>query len=511
MFARHFWDDATGRVVDEWDRAWTAPAPYRGLNATMHSVEAMLAVGDVTGEPVWHERAAAHRGLRRRARRGPRRPAPRALRTRLVGRPRPQPRPARRPVQAVRRDARPRPRVVAPAAPRRGHAGRRAPAGLLPTSRALFDRAVADGWHADGAPGFVYTTDWAGTPVVRDRLHWVVAEGIAAAAALHRRTGEDVLRRPLRRSGGPTSTRTSATVERGSWHHELDPTNRPQASVWPGKPDLYHAVQATLLPRLPLARVSRGAGPVGARRGHRHDGRHDGAHPAGPRRRRGARRRRARRRTGGRATSPAGSPANVAITLGRLGRDVRLVTLLGDDHRGARWSGSGSRPATSASSPSPPAAGGPPAPSVTLDESRCRELRLRPRLGPRTRCRTRSATCCTWAPSRRCSRPAPTPSSTRSAPTAARALVSLDPNARPAITPDRTEPVARVEELVALSHVVKVSDEDLHWLHPDARPGRRPPPAGRRSDPGWSSSRAAATARSPYAPTAPCSRCRASR
>ena len=43
----------------------------------------------------------------------------------------------------------------------------------------------------DGAPGFVYTTDWDGTPVVRQRMHWVVAEAIAAAAALHRRTGEE--------------------------------------------------------------------------------------------------------------------------------------------------------------------------------------------------------------------------------------------------------------------------------------------------------------------------------
>ena len=51
-----------------------------------------------------------------------------------------------------------------------------------------------------------------------------------------------------------------------------------------------------------------------------------------------------------------------------------------------------------------------------------------------------------------------------------RALLSLDPNARPAITPDRTGPVARVEELVALADVVKVSDEDLHWLHPDDDP-----------------------------------------
>jgi sulfoquinovose isomerase len=39
----------------------------------------------------------------------------------------------------------------------------------------------------------------------------------------------------------------------GSWHHQLDERNRPAATVWRGKPDLYHNVQATLIPRLPLA------------------------------------------------------------------------------------------------------------------------------------------------------------------------------------------------------------------------------------------------------------------
>ena len=39
----------------------------------------------------------------------------------------------------------------------------------------------------------------------------------------------------------------------GSWFHQLDRSNRPAASVWSGKPDLYHVVQATLLPRLPAA------------------------------------------------------------------------------------------------------------------------------------------------------------------------------------------------------------------------------------------------------------------
>ena len=33
----------------------------------------------------------------------------------------------------------------------------------------------------------------------------------------------------------------------------LDPQNRPSADIWPGKPDLYHAWQAVLIPRLALA------------------------------------------------------------------------------------------------------------------------------------------------------------------------------------------------------------------------------------------------------------------
>jgi mannose/cellobiose epimerase-like protein (N-acyl-D-glucosamine 2-epimerase family) len=41
--------------------------------------------------------------------------------------------------------------------------------------------------------------------------------------------------------------------ERGSWRHELSPTLAPSALTWAGKPDVYHAFQATLLPRLPLS------------------------------------------------------------------------------------------------------------------------------------------------------------------------------------------------------------------------------------------------------------------
>ncbi|QSF58194.1 AGE family epimerase/isomerase [Nocardioides sp. zg-1228] len=252
VFEERFFDDDLGRVVDEWDRAWTTVAPYRGLNSTMHAVEAMLAVGDVTGDDVWHRRAARLAGLVLDL-------AP-AHDGRL-----PEHFGADWSVDLELNRDRPGD-PFKPYGATVGHGlewsrlllhleatlGDVAPAGLLDTSRLLFDRAVADGWHADGEPGFVYTTDWDGRPVVRERMHWVAAEAIAAAAALHRRTGEDAYAQRYAEWWDFVVAHVR-DAGRGSWHHELDAANRPQASVWPGKPDLYHAVQATLLPRLPLA------------------------------------------------------------------------------------------------------------------------------------------------------------------------------------------------------------------------------------------------------------------
>jgi mannose/cellobiose epimerase-like protein (N-acyl-D-glucosamine 2-epimerase family) len=56
-----------------------------------------------------------------------------------------------------------------------------------------------------------------------------------------------------------TSPRHLLDRERGSWRHELNPDNRPAARTWHGKPDIYHAIQATLVPRLPLAPSFAGA------------------------------------------------------------------------------------------------------------------------------------------------------------------------------------------------------------------------------------------------------------
>ena len=128
--------------------------------------------------------------------------------------------------------------------------GADAPQGLVEAAAALFDRAVDDGWAADGADGFVYTTDWSGEPVVRARMHWVLAEAVSTATVLHRLTGEQ-------RYAGLAARwwRYADDVlvdhQRGSWHHELDPTNEPSEETWPGKPDVYHAYQAAALPVVP--------------------------------------------------------------------------------------------------------------------------------------------------------------------------------------------------------------------------------------------------------------------
>jgi len=246
----HFWDEAAGAVVDTYlDVAFAQLEAYRGANANMHTVEAYLAAADVTGDRVWLERAEriVHRFVDVAAAHDWRLPEhfDPAWRPQLDLN-RDDPSHPFRPYGATVGHAFEWARLAVHLAAARGDTGRSSRL----AAQALFARAVEDGWDVDGAPGFVYTTDWDGVPVVRSRLHWVLAEAIAAAAALYVATGDDAYARWYR-TWWDHAEAAVLDREAGSWHHELDTRNRPAASVWSGKPDLYHAVQATLLPRLP--------------------------------------------------------------------------------------------------------------------------------------------------------------------------------------------------------------------------------------------------------------------
>lgn len=108
-------------------------------------------------------------------------------------------------------------------------------------------RAVTDAWKADGAPGIVYTTDWNGKPIVHDRMHWTLAEAINTSAVLYRVTGKQKYAQFYSEFMEYLDEKVLDHVN-GSWFHQLDEKNHLLNTVWPGKSDLYHAFQATLIP-----------------------------------------------------------------------------------------------------------------------------------------------------------------------------------------------------------------------------------------------------------------------
>ena len=244
--------DAEGRVVDGYDRAFTSADTYRGANSSMHTVEALLVAGDVRGEPRWHDLALGIAGhLVHDVARAHRYRLPEHYSTGWEALPdynRDSPLDQFRPYGSTPGHLLEWSRLLlhleaSLAAP---------PSWLLADSVGLFDGAVESGWDVDGRPGFVYTTDWEDRPVVRSRMHWVQAEAIAAASALHRRTREPAYDAWFR-TWWDFAEQHMVDRELGSWHHELDETNRPAATVWYGKPDVYHAYQAALLPRCELS------------------------------------------------------------------------------------------------------------------------------------------------------------------------------------------------------------------------------------------------------------------
>lgn len=246
-----FWDEGHGLVVDRWDRAWSELDPYRGVNANMHTVEALLAAGDVTGDPLWHHRAARIAARVAAWARDNRWRIPEHFDAQwrpLLEHHRELPAHPFQPYGATVGHGLEWARLLVAVA---GTVGEAAPAGMLEAAVALAERAVADGWAADDAEGFVYTTDWEGVPVVRARMHWVAAEALGTAEVLGRSHGSAIWGR---RSAEWWAYVDRCLVDRarGSWTHELDEHNRPAGETWPGKPDVYHAYQAALLPLLPV-------------------------------------------------------------------------------------------------------------------------------------------------------------------------------------------------------------------------------------------------------------------
>ncbi|MCF7535181.1 AGE family epimerase/isomerase [Pseudomonas petrae] len=251
----HFWSEEEGAMRESFDRDWSNEESYRGANSNMHSTEAFLALADVTGDARWLDRALSivERVIHQHAAGNNHQVIEHFT---LQWQPVPdynvdKPDDGFRPYGTTPGHAFEWARLVLHLEAARRKAGLETPAWLLEAARGLFENACRYGWDVDGAPGIVYTLDWENRPVVRHRLHWTHAEAAAASAALLQRTHEQQYEDWYRTFWEFNET-LFIDLENGSWRHELNPQNQPSADIWAGKPDLYHAYQATLLPVLPL-------------------------------------------------------------------------------------------------------------------------------------------------------------------------------------------------------------------------------------------------------------------
>lgn len=164
-----------------------------------------------------------------------------------------------------------------------------------------------------------------------------------------------------------------------------------------------------------------------------------------------------------------GSPLNVAVGLGRLGRGVDFLTHIGDDERGRRIVDHAEASGVHLVSGSTDAARTPTA-LATLDEQGSAQYEFdiewqltgTPEVGPplvvhtgsiaavlEPGCRATAALVDTYHPS---------------------ATVTFDPNVRPALIEDADTARARIDRLIERCDMVKASDEDMRWLDPGRTP-----------------------------------------
>ncbi|MDP9509194.1 AGE family epimerase/isomerase [Pseudomonas protegens] len=252
----YFWSEEEGAMLESFNRDWREPEAYRGANSNMHATEAFLALADVTQDPRWLNRALriVERVIHQHAAANdfmviehfdadwqPLRDYNRAF-----------PADGFRPFGTTPGHGFEWARLLLHLEASRVQAGLLTPGWLGLDAQRLFASNCRHGWDVDGAPGIVYTLDWDNRPVVRQRLHWTHAEASAAASALLKRTGQEQYEVWYRRFWEFCEAHF-IDHQQGSWHHELGRDNRPAAEIWGGKPDLYHAWQAVLIPRLPLA------------------------------------------------------------------------------------------------------------------------------------------------------------------------------------------------------------------------------------------------------------------
>lgn len=250
LYDLRFWNEEEGLSCDTWNTEFTVLDEYRGINANMHTVEAFLAVADVAGKEEYRVRAgriidrvtgwAADNNWR----------IPEHFTKDWVADlecNKEKPDDQFKPYGATPGHGIEWARLITQWALSTYKEDKEAAGKYIEIAENLYNRAVEDAWNTDGAPGIAYTTDWNGNPIVHDRMHWTLAEAINTSATLYHVTKKQKYADDFAEFMEYLEDKIHDHVN-GSWFHQLDRNNNVIGTVWPGKSDIYHALQATLIP-----------------------------------------------------------------------------------------------------------------------------------------------------------------------------------------------------------------------------------------------------------------------
>lgn len=241
-----FWDDKTGSVRDEYNEDWSQLLPYRGQNANMHMTEALMAAFEATGNRDYLTKAEriAELIIAKNAIPLGHRVAEHFDDKWVLD-------------KAYEGNEMFRPSGTTP-----GHwlewsrllfqlwtLGDKRLSWMTDASRQLFRQSIDLGWDKVHG-GFFYTLDWDNKPIMREKLWWPVSEAIGAAAWLSEHDREDYFQVWYRKLWDYAENHVIDHA-RGGWLSELKEDLTPTSRLFVGKPDIYHALQACLIPLYP--------------------------------------------------------------------------------------------------------------------------------------------------------------------------------------------------------------------------------------------------------------------
>jgi mannose/cellobiose epimerase-like protein (N-acyl-D-glucosamine 2-epimerase family) len=246
ILMERFWEAEHGAAAEQFDRNWKSHETYHGQNSNMHLTEALMAAYEATSDTTYLgmaeriadliiRRLTAHNGWQ----------LPEHFNA----------------TWQIDRDYSGDP-MFRPYGTTPGHwlewsrllvqlwqLQNRKPAWLLDAAKNLFREAVHHGWDSQ-AGGFYYTLELDGSPRIRDRYWWPCCEGIGAAAFLNS-VDDDSFYETWYRTIWNFSATYFIDGDHGGWRPQLDEHLKPNTNPFYGKPDIYHALQACLIPLLP--------------------------------------------------------------------------------------------------------------------------------------------------------------------------------------------------------------------------------------------------------------------